>query len=99
MTLKKEFRQMVEIFVKDRIEILSKAVPESKKYYQIWKFEHEADFFYGHTIGNLEGYAMGIFLAEYNRKLTFDELNEVKEIIETHAKEIREKIYRKSKNS
>lgn len=93
MALPNNFRELVEVLVKDRLELLNHAIPESKKYKQIWKFEHESDFFYGHMIGNIEGAATVFFMNEYNRKLTMDEINEVKEIIEVHAKEFRDKIY------
>ncbi len=92
MVLTPEFRKMVEEWVKINLETLDYIQKESKVFRQIWKFEHEPDFFYGQTVGRIEGHAQGVFLERFKQKLSLDELNEIKEIIEIHSKEIREKI-------
>ena len=92
--LQENDRKMLEQIVNDNVEILKVAKNESKVYKQIWKFQNEHDFFYGHTVGRIEGTAIGIFLQRDNKRLSFDDLNEIKEIIELRSKEIRELIYR-----
>jgi len=95
MVLDPEFRKMVEEFVKISLEALDNIQKESKIFRQIWKFEHEPDFFYGQIVGRIEGHAQGIYFERFKHLLSYDELNEIKEIIEIHSKEMREKIFGK----
>ena len=95
MVLTPEFKKMVEDLVKINLETLDNMEKESKAFRQIWKFEHEPDFFYGLTVGRIEGHVQGIFFERFKNRPSLDELHEIKEIIEIHSKEIREKIFGK----
>jgi len=67
---------------------------ELKTQQKILKFEDTYNFWYGYTVGNLEGYYTGLFEGIMNRPPTMEERQEINEIIETKHKIIREKLVR-----
>ena len=69
--------------------------PLTKK---IWKYENQFDFLYGEAVGTLIGMSIGMFLITYRRRATMDELYEIKEIVEFHAKEIRDVLEKHKKS-
>ena len=60
---------------------------------KIWKFKNADDFIYGYAIGQLEGYAYGVYFGLTKKIPTSEETIEIKEIVEIRAKEIRKEIW------
>ena len=87
-------RKSVNEYVKRRLKDLPDEIaifyPQVKK---IWKCENVFDFLYGYCIGNLEVGTMR-YLLKFTRASpsTIEETLEIREIIETHRKELQETI-------
>lgn len=90
--LDNDFRRKLENIIDDylSIPIDPSYLPRLK---QIWRIEgHEYEFLYGESIGFLTGIASGMIIEKFGRDVTDDENNEIFEIVESHARRIRESL-------
>lgn len=81
--------QQIKEHVSSIPTLLSEIFPEMKK---IWKFDDDFSFVYGWYIGRLECHAQHAFFDNMGRWPQGEEIMELKEMIELHAKEIRNLI-------
>lgn len=83
-------RKSVEEYVKGRIkELHSELKLMNPRIKQVWRFENEIDFLYGYYVGKIEEATIHYLLkARRSSTNVFDDAAEVKEIVETHHKEI-----------
>lgn len=87
-------RKSVDEYVKRRLKTLPDEIaifyPQVKK---IWKCDNVFDFLYGYCVGNLEVGTMR-YLLKFRRASpsTTEETLEIREMIETHRKELQETI-------
>ena len=95
MVLMPEFRKFVEETVKVWLDITPEVVQGMKRTQQIWKFHNESDFLYGMLIGQITGDVQRYYKAKHgNNPPNEEDAREISEIIESHAKDFREIIYK-----
>ena len=94
MGLDNNFRRAVEDTIKSWLPLAPIIKQGDPKPQQIWKYEHESDFLYGMLIGEIHGDVHRLFKTIYNRAPSQEEGNEIKEIIESNAKELRTALYK-----
>lgn len=92
MTLDSEFRRVVQENIQTFIAVLGESSKDQSYLKKVWKFEHERDYRYGYVVGFLTGSSIMLFKMIYNRPANSDENAEIKEIIETHAQQIRQML-------
>ena len=93
--LPEDYRKIIEHKSQESIDRIDSYTEFDLKIQQkILKFEDTYNFWYGYTVGHLEGYYTGVFEGIMSRPPTIDERQEINEIIETKAKIIREKLAR-----
>ena len=90
--IRKSVDEYVKSVIKDIPNELKTMYPRIKK---IWKCENELDFLYGYYVGKLEASTIRYLLkARRTSSNVFEDELEIREIIETHRREIREIISR-----
>jgi len=67
-------------------KVPKKRVPKLKR---TWRCDTAHDFLYGHRVGYYKGLAEGIVLERYRHQLSEEEDNEVFEIVQGYARELR----------
>ena len=72
---------------------MEKETPEqSAKAWKMWKTKNMFEFLYGHWIGYFTGQFEGIIQERFGRDVTFDERNEIFEVVEEYAPKLREHL-------
>jgi hypothetical protein len=70
---------------------MEKETPEqAAKAWKMWKTENLFEFLYGHWIGYFTGQFEGIIQERYKRDVSFDERNEIFELVEEYGPKLRE---------
>lgn len=93
MSFDPEVHSVIEKNIQEHIKgiptLLREILSQMKK---VWKFDDSFNFAYGWYIGRLECHAQHTFFDNLGRWPEGEEIMEIREIIELHAKEIRKKI-------
>ena len=89
MTLDPEFQQQTTKLIKETLE-LYKASGASPRVGQVWDCKSVGDFLCGFFVGEMVGSALSAFQIVHKREPTADEHLEIIELVESHAKEIKE---------
>ena len=94
-------RKSLDNYVKHRLKEIPMEIKETfLKTTKIWKCENELDFLYGYYVGKLEEGSLH-FLLKASRSSAggYVDTFEIRGIIETHRRELRDLIERSIKNS
>ena len=89
MTLDSEFVKQTTDLIKQTLE-LYKSAGVSPRIGQVWNCENVGDFLCGFFVGEMVGSALGAFQVIHKREPTADEHLAIIELVEEHAKEIKE---------
>jgi len=90
MAFDNDFRNLVQRGIQERINQYKNWDIDHKKSKQMLKYENENDFWYGHILGSILTSTVMIFKNALGRKPTKEEEEEIWELIQIHAKDIRE---------
>ena len=94
-------RKSLDEYIKSRIQEVPIEIKQTfLKIKQIWKCENELDFLYGYYVGKLEEGTLH-FLLKASRASAggYVDTFEIRGIIETHRRELRDLIEKSIKNS
>ena len=89
MTLDNEFKEQTEKLVSETLELYKNA-GASPRIGDVWKCDNTGDFLCGFFVGEMVGSALSAFQIVHQREPTADEHLEIIELVESHAKEIKE---------
>ena len=89
MTLDPEFTNQTKELITQTLELYKKA-GASPRVGQLWECENVGDFLCGFFVGEMVGSALSAFQIVHKREPTADEHLEIIELVESHAKEIKE---------
>ncbi len=93
MSFDPEVHDIIEQNINEHIQGIPTLIDEIFAQMQkVWRFDNSYNFAYGWYIGRLECHAQHTFYDNMGRWPEGEEILELKEIIEIHGKEIREKI-------
>ena len=89
MTLDAEFTKQTNGLITQTLD-LYKSAGASPRVGQLWECENVGDFLCGFFVGEMVGSALSAFQIVHSREPTADEHLEIIELVENHAKEIKE---------
>ena len=89
MTLDSEFTKQTTELIEQTLE-LYKTAGASPRVGETWNCENVGDFLCGFFVGEMVGSALSAFQIVHKREPTPDEHLEIIELVESHAKEIKE---------
>lgn len=94
-------RKSLDNYVRHRVREISFEIKETfMNTSQVWKCENELDFLYGYYVGKLEEGSLHFLLKASRASVDgFADIFEIREIIETHRQELRDRIEKELKNS
>ena len=90
------FRNALDAVFRNGIAELGNIDALNERMKKQWKYEDDFNFLYGRTIGYYEMVAKKMFRDAHDREAIGDEIDEMNDILETHALEIKE-IFEKFK--
>ena len=89
MTLDAEFAKQTTELITQTLD-LYKTAGASPRVGETWNCENVGDFLCGFFVGEMVGSALSAFQVVHKREPTADEHLEIIELVESHAKEIKE---------
>jgi len=97
MALEPKFRKSIEADIRVFVGVIGETSKDLRRVKKIWKYEHGYDFVYGFVVGMIYGQGVGIFKMTYGRLPNTEEGMELREMVESHAKTIRDILARVTK--
>ncbi len=92
MNRKEMIRQTVEKTTDSYISILRQVSKDTSEYQRLWKFNHAWDYFYGESLGFINGSCYAGLRDLFGRPLNKSEQAEMNAILIAKAQEIREAL-------
>ncbi len=92
MNKKEMIRQTIERTADNYISILREASKDTSEYQRLWKFNHPYDYFYGESLGFINGTCYAGLRDLFGRPLDKAEQDEMNAVLIAKAQEIREAL-------
>jgi len=92
-----QFRNALDEAIRNGIKGLTNIDELNERLKKAWKYDDEYNFMYGQTVGFYRGIARKMFRDTYDAEPNSEQIDELDEIIESHAGEIRE-VFKKFQN-